>query len=593
MNTRTTLFLGLIAAGLAAYIYFFGLDAPGTGERAERARKLLLIDPDEVDRVRVTEGEERFVMFKSEDRGWMLEKPIEYRADPVTIQTVLSELEFSSRLATLARADFEDLEVAMEQMGLTTPTRGLAVWQDGDSRQIDFGVATPRAGTIYARVRAGGRDEIVVVDEGLVARIEGGLGHWRSKTVFDFQSPQVVRIVLREEERQIEVALIDDNWQIDRPFSSPAEREAVITYLSQLLTMKVADFVSDDGGAGYGLDSPATVLEVEMASGEKTVLRLGREVEGGEGARYAQIADSPTVFTLAPQSLARIAGLASKTRERRIVSFRSVDEVTSLTLAGKNFDIQLVRQESPRGWRFAGGDRRAESVVVDEFLRNLIGARAEDFLPIDDEGLSRTGLKEPAVQIHYETAARKGQVALGVDANNQVSARTPAVPFLMAISPDSLLLIPEQPVNWYERHLVVASREQIRRGVWKKGEAVFRLEAGTDGKWPEQFDGQAVDGAILDRQWSLLGRLPIQAWYVLKEGEFARPDFVMEVELVDGTVKQLEFMEDTRGETVHGRVAGEAEGFIISIDDYILLTTLPILAGEDVSTRTESPPSGE
>ena len=91
MRPRTLLILASVVAALGAVIWFWERDLPSSEERTALAKRVVSIDVESVDAVRVTRAGETLVLRReaSEPAGegapdastWVLEEPLRARAD--------------------------------------------------------------------------------------------------------------------------------------------------------------------------------------------------------------------------------------------------------------------------------------------------------------------------------------------------------------------------------------------------------------------------------------------------------------------------------------------------------------------------------
>src|SRR6266700_8106887 len=92
MNWRTTLILAVVVLAVFAYLRFFEMKQPSTGEARRQAQNVVNFDRNKIDGVVIQNGDEKIEMQRRGNR-WRLEAPIKDQADSYLIESLLSELE--------------------------------------------------------------------------------------------------------------------------------------------------------------------------------------------------------------------------------------------------------------------------------------------------------------------------------------------------------------------------------------------------------------------------------------------------------------------------------------------------------------------
>lgn len=328
MKPRTVVVLALVVAALGAFIWFVERDLPSSEEIAERSRKVLPVEPEEVEAVIVEwQGErvrlERAASPDPEDGGsgegeddgprgalapdeWRVTEPFRARADRTAVDGLLTAVGGLDKARTLEDAD-------PAEVGLAEPRgRVTLVTEDGE-RTLQVGRDVPASENVLVSLAEA--PEVHVTGRSFIARLERAPGEWRSKDVFSVARDDVARVRLRSTaeggERSVVLARGDDGrFRLEEPVSDVAASDAVDRLLSDLVTLRAQRFVdgAGDGAAGeegegeaapetppdpaeLGLEPPRAVVEAELRDGGEALrVELGAPVgEGGE-AVYARAA---------------------------------------------------------------------------------------------------------------------------------------------------------------------------------------------------------------------------------------------------------------------------------------------------------------
>ena len=110
MNWRTTLILAVVVLAVFAYLRFFEMKQPSTGEARRQAQNVVNFDRSKVDGIIIQNGDEK-IEIRRRDNKWRLETPIKDQADGALVENLLS--------------DFGDLAKRREQFRrkISTPIR--------------------------------------------------------------------------------------------------------------------------------------------------------------------------------------------------------------------------------------------------------------------------------------------------------------------------------------------------------------------------------------------------------------------------------------------------------------------------------------
>jgi lipopolysaccharide export system protein LptC len=80
MNWRTTLILAVVVLAVFAYLRFFEMKQPSTGEARRQAQNVVNFDRNKIDGVVIQNGDEK-IEIRRHDNKWRLETPFKDQAD--------------------------------------------------------------------------------------------------------------------------------------------------------------------------------------------------------------------------------------------------------------------------------------------------------------------------------------------------------------------------------------------------------------------------------------------------------------------------------------------------------------------------------
>lgn len=355
MKPRTLVLLALVVAALGAFIWFVERDLPSSEELAERSRKVLPVEPEEVEAVVVEwDGErvrlERAAGDDAEEGGrgaeadgeggaltpdeWWITEPLQARADRTAVDGLLTALTGLDKVRTIQEAD-------PAGVGLAEPRGRVTLITEDGERTLQVGRDVPASENVLVSLAEAG--EVHVTARSFIARMERRPGEWRSKDVFAVARDDVARVRLGTTgadgaERTMVLARGDGGrFHLEEPVADVAAADAVDRLLSDLVTLRAQRFLDPaaDGEqaegdapapdpAALGLEPPRAVVEAELRDGgEPLRVELGVPVGEGGDAVYARAAGQ--LFETATDLDEAAARPAQEWRSRSWTELRSFD----------------------------------------------------------------------------------------------------------------------------------------------------------------------------------------------------------------------------------------------------------------------------
>lgn len=593
MNNKSLLILASVTLVLVLYILFFGKEDPGTDALREQAEQVMVFDRESVDRIEIQSPDATLLIAKPEGGDWMIEKPLAYPASRDRIDRLLSELEFSKKVASLDEKDFRDPEATVKNMGLKDPRIRLKLWTEDGVHQLSIGAETARENQVYARTESGKRSQWMVIRKDVEDVLVGNVNDWRSKNLFHEESTEIVGLNLNGGGPDVEVTKEGGDWAIKKPFDGPTEPGKVRSYIANLLASQALAFGTDDGAdlAQYGLNNPSWTLTVEGITG-KTVLRIGntvdpKEPEEGEespeeGRFYAQLESNKVVLEIPQKLVDQISNLLFEVREKRVLP-APVADLKQLTYRAYGLDLKLQRGKTL--WEFADEELAVSSPDVDGFLRGLQMARAEEFLQDSEANRKSFGLDQPEVCIDISTAdsteaASEKQreagsfVYISSVRDGVRYVRSSFTSFILKVADAHLPDFPTDRVVWLARSLKVPPRGDIQSMSWEVPSGPLTLERGKDGQWPEMYEDRRIDQEFLLRQYDILKTLQILDRRTVSDADFENSEFTFTLKTADRAMA-MEFALP-ENQQVLMRLSNDPEGYVLREEDYQRLKVFPL-----------------
>lgn len=391
MSLRTTAGLALLAAALAAYVYFVEIRGAREREEAEEAAKrVVAVDAESVVAVEVPleeGGEARLVRDADAAESWRLEKPLAYPADAGVVSGILSALSELDSEATI-----DDPPEDLGPFGLAEGAQTVRIFvREGDPIVLELGGKAPIGALRYLRL--GGESRIFTVEDWRLTTLRPRLTSLRDKRVTEREPADVTGVRIFDHATLLAHLVASGgespegdpagrSWRIIEPIEDAADGRQVQRMLEDLHFMRAIDFVDEPGDlSAYGLHRPEVVIELQAGEAWEPI-EFGRR---GEKV-YVRTARHPSLFQVSERALADVPRTLFAYREKQVLE---IDEDRA-----SRIELEFPREDEVRyAFRREENEWKAEEPEVE------IGSlRIEDILyAIRD--LEATGLEERSVEL--------------------------------------------------------------------------------------------------------------------------------------------------------------------------------------------------
>lgn len=384
MRPKTLLILLLLVAGLGAFIWFFERDLPGSDERAQQAKRVLAIEPDEVIEVVIERGDGRVRLVRPlapEEPGeaepdgiganpvkreWRLHEPFEARADTASADRLVDTLSLLEKERTLDDVD-------RSAVGLESPRATITVKTSDTESTLRVGSEIPASTNL---VLAHDADTLVV--SGTFWELLGGAGgDWRSLDLLPLHSGAVERVELASAvgagQAGAGVVLVkrdDAAFWMAAPLVDKADKVRVDELLDAMFRLEIGGYLDEpqQTPAEMGLDPAEKTLSVSFVGREEPyTVEVGAATPDLAGERFARVGGQ--VMTIGGGLDEALSRTAAEWQETTWTGFE-VFEVDSFRVEDQAGELLLER---------AGSDwtRNGEAIAygpVSDFLYALAGA---------------------------------------------------------------------------------------------------------------------------------------------------------------------------------------------------------------------------
>jgi hypothetical protein len=305
LKPRTLLVLAVLVAALGSFIWFWERRQPSSSERAERGKKLVRVEADDVAAVAIT-VEGRTVRLEREPalaapsggdttvtpasaapvEGWRIVAPIQAIADRWAIERLIESVDGLEKQRTLDDPD-------RQALGLAEPRAVLAFEKragKGEPVVIEFGAKLPAAAAMAVAVR--GEPSAAVVADAIYADLGKPAGDWRSREMFTAPRDAIERLLLSSAgAAPVRLARRGESFWLEAPLTDRADRDLVNGLLSDLVSLRAAAFLDAPPAPAteMGLEPAASTIEAVLEGQESPYrLELGRPT-ADPNRRYARV----------------------------------------------------------------------------------------------------------------------------------------------------------------------------------------------------------------------------------------------------------------------------------------------------------------
>lgn len=344
---RRTMLLGAALALAVVVDVVAHVDAQGEVEALPSVPE---VEPATVTTVTLTKGDEKIAFRREGPEAWQMTAPFDYAADHASVQAILAAVRNGVPMDVRVDAGKDRYEA----YGLDTVNAVLVELgtEAGPAASFYVGFNTAGGSTF---VRLPDSEDIYRARIGGRARYDRPAGDWRDHRVFGFTSDLVDRVAIARSDASSVVFVresegLDDKgnpkmgpWRVEGAPGFPLDQRAVDEAVGALGHLRAGDILSPDYPAG--LDRPAAVVELHLATEENHAVRFGRTSAGV----FARRGDDGPVFRVAPSVLERLDAPLSSWRDRTLFSFDRGD-VWRVSLVEPQLTTVLQQDPATSNW---------------------------------------------------------------------------------------------------------------------------------------------------------------------------------------------------------------------------------------------------
>jgi hypothetical protein len=476
MNTRTTLLLLLLAAGVVGAVFYADKWAAPTKQLEALRRNPLTFQTNQVDEVLVT-APNVSLSLKVENLFWRVGAPVSDVADTARVNDLLKSLSAAEWLEKLEPGDMS--EAAWEMTGLGESAFHVQVKGAG-VLVAECWVGYPSAieGACYMSVPGIGpaKRHHYIVKTQAPALLKGPAEQWRDRTLVQMPADSISKLTVQNGISLIEVTREKPTapWQIMKPLKARGHNDHINQLLGAATGMKITEVMPADssksepptGSLVIAVSTPVLPTPIELT--------IHPIAEGSQATvTTATVSHRPGTFQVTHEHLAALWMKLNDLRDNHLarvdpekvfsLSVKS-ENVASVTLK-KTADLWQLQRHGD--WVPANGDR--VSKLLTQMSEHEIIAFASD----SASSLKPFGLEAPFVTVSWAEGSPEAAGALpqqegaapgsfsvkpelrflqelsfGTAEDGKWYAKYADEPFIYQVSPQLINYIPRDSAPW-------------------------------------------------------------------------------------------------------------------------------------------------
>ncbi len=352
----------------------------------------------------------------------------------------------------------------------------------------------------------------------LLAALWGAATYWEKRKSETSEKETQEKIVKVEKGRILSISLEQgeeemivcrregDKWVIAEPRKLPADQSAIDSLLTNLTDATVNRTVEPPPTdlKDFGLDQPATTLEVSTdAKPEKLTLLLGDETPTGAGV-YAQLAGDPRVVILPRYLKTSLSKTLFDLRDHRAFTL-DADKLLRIEAAWKGERWTL--EKNPQGaWNLVLPPAvRADHFTASGLVDRLRSVNMQSIVAETQRNMGRYGFGAPQLRLQASGPEGSQTLTVGKKEDGNYFATNSALDPVFTLDSGFVSQFQKQPDDLRDKDLFAFSNFEAKRVEVEgpDGTRVFEREA--ENKWKQT--APAAKEVATDKLETLLNRL--------------------------------------------------------------------------------------
>ena len=368
---RSTGIVFLLAAALAAFVYFYDLKhTPAASDASTPAASkpaFTSVTSADVQEIKIQRAGTT-MDFDHKTDGWYMTQPRAQRADSSALDGLAGALSYASVDRT-----FPATPENLGSFGLKDPTVTVDFkLKNGTSHQLRFGAKDFSSSSVYALIDNG--SQVSLMADAIYSSSDKAPDDFRDKSLTAVPASDANSFDLVNSSGELAGTKKGDTWTLDKPRVAPGDHAKIDALLSSVAGGQVTHFVTDSNGslAKYGLDKPAIRFQAKLADGKSVSLEVGKQ----EAADYyARNLAQPGVVQINENLYSILNDKYIDLRDKQIVHIMPGD-ATRLDVRNLNGSFACVKGDS--GFVLEQSDSNAAKKAAPPSCPNLVDELQDD-----------------------------------------------------------------------------------------------------------------------------------------------------------------------------------------------------------------------
>jgi hypothetical protein len=390
---RSTGIVFLLAAALAAFVYFYDLKhnpASATSTTDNSKPAFTSVTSADVQEIKIQRAGATMNFDRKSD-GWYMTQPRAQRADSSALDGLAGALSYASVDRT-----FPVTPENLGSFGLKDPAVTLDFkLKNGASHEVRFGAKDFSSSSIYAVIDNG--TQVSLMSDALYSSSDKAPDDFRDKSLTTVPASDANFFDLVNSSGELAGTKKGDAWTLDKPRAAPGDHAKIDALLGAVAGGQITHFVTDSNAslAKYGLDKPAIRFQAKLADGKSVSLEVGKK-EGTD--YYARNLAQPGVVQINENLYSILSDKYIDLRDKQIVHITPAD-VTRFEVRNLNGSFACVKGDSGFVLEQApSADKKAAPPACPNLVDELQDDQADEVYDTPPASVS-SQLAKPPVQI--------------------------------------------------------------------------------------------------------------------------------------------------------------------------------------------------
>lgn len=436
---KSTGIIFLLAAALAAYVYFYDLkhtkpsdtsgdsDSSAASSDASTSKPAFTLAAPDISSLTIQRGDSSST-FEQRADGWYMTQPLQTRAEQSVLGGIASQLASLKIDRTLTATPDR-----LASFGLAKPAVTIEFkLKGGAQHKVQLGNKDFSNVNVYAGID--GSKDVSLVSDTILISTDKPVDEFRDQSVLELDSNNVSSFELKNESGAISAKKTNGTWNIEKPRAVLADPGSVSSILGSIGTSRVVSFAANtpDDLAKYGLAQPSASIHAQLDSGKFADLQLGKK----DGSLYfARDPSRPFIFRVQDSVHTTLETKFFDLRDKALIHAEESDFVraefhnakgATTCVKGSN-DNWVIEQPAgqPAGKSSGKNDAPSECPA---FWTSISSARATEILDSPPASITSQLAKPPVQVILTDKSGKKIEISVSAATGNFVYARTNSSP---------------------------------------------------------------------------------------------------------------------------------------------------------------------